>query len=313
MKKSYIKPTHTAESFRAQPAKSPFGYYGAKLRIAGQIIAKLPPHNAWVEAFCGSAAITLAKRPVPIEVINDLDGEIVNLFRQLRKNAPALCRNIALTPYARAEFQGARTPLKRLSAHERARRFLINSMMTVNATVGSEHAGFSFSSSYARDGKEARVCRWYKLPERLEKVVERLRGVRVENRNACDLIAMFADRPATLIYLDPPYYTKRQHGYVIDANDAGFHTKLLEICKKAKCMLLISGYDNPLYRKLLKPSEGWKMWRIKTHTRDTSGKDYDRTEVLWMNRAFIKARQQKKVPIHLTKAERTNNKVNPAR
>ena len=67
--------------------KPAFGYYGAKVRIASQIINSLPPHNAWVEAFCGSAALTLAKRPAPIEVINDLDDQIINLFEQLRNNS----------------------------------------------------------------------------------------------------------------------------------------------------------------------------------------------------------------------------------
>ena len=75
---SYTTPTHSDASLKAAPCKAPFGYYGAKLRIAGQIIRGLPPHHAWVEAFCGSAAITLAKPPVPIEVINDADGEVVN-------------------------------------------------------------------------------------------------------------------------------------------------------------------------------------------------------------------------------------------
>ena len=313
MKHAYSRATHTLASLRAKPAKSPFGYYGAKLRIASRIIKGLPPHNAWVEAFCGSAAITLAKRPVPIEVINDFDGEVVNLFAQLRDKADELCRAVALTPYARSEFEQSRIRAHGISPLERARRFLVRSMMTVNATVGNSCCGFSFSQSYTREGREARVNRWYNLPERLEKVVERLRGVRVENRDACELVAMFADRPATLIYLDPPYYTKRDHGYVIDANDSAFHTKLLRICKSARCMLLISGYDNELYDRLLTPAEGWRQWRIETHTRDTTGKDYDRTEVLWMNSAFVRARVANEVPVILTKKEKAQNKVNPAR
>lgn len=313
MRDSYCIPTHTPETLRAKPAKAPFGYYGAKLRIANRIIQALPPHHAWVEAFCGSAAITLAKRPVPIEVINDRDGEIVNVFDQLRNNADALCGAVALTPYARAEFERARKATKRATPLERARRFLAATMMTVNGTMASTNCGFSFSQSYAREGHEARVNRWYNLPERLKRVVERLRGVRVENRDACELVGMFADRPATLIYLDPPYYTKRAHGYVIDANDAIFHSKLLEICCRAQCMLLISGYQNELYDRLLRRSDGWRKWCIRTHTRDTTGKDYDRTEVLWVNAAFVKAREVGRVPINLTKYERSQNKINPPR
>lgn len=313
MDNAYCTPTHTPETLKAKPVKAPFGYYGAKLRIARRIIETLPPHNAWVEGFCGSAALTLAKPPVPIEVINDADGQIVNLFEQLRNNADALCRAIALTPYAREEFAMARKDRKHPDPVEQARRFLIATMMTVNGTFADTNCGFSFSQSYAREGKEARVNRWYNLPERLAKVVERLRGIRVENRDASELLSMFADRPATLMYLDPPYYVKRDHGYVIDAKDRDFHTDLLDACKRAKCMILISGYENDLYEELLSPKNGWSKTKIETHTRDTSGKDYARTEVLWMNAQFMKAQATGNVPIRLTAKEKRENKINPPR
>ncbi len=313
MARDYITPTHTNKSLNAKPVRSPFGYYGAKLRIAQKIINTLPPHNAWVEGFCGSAALTLAKKPVPIEVINDLDGQIVNLFNQLRNNAEALCRAVALTPYAREEFELARRFEDGINSLERARRFLVATMMTVNAIVGSTSCGFSFSQSFAREGREARVNRWYNLPARLEKVVERLRGVRVENRDAFELIEMFSDRPATLMYLDPPYYTKRDRGYIIDANNIEFHSKLLDVCQKARCMLLISGYQNDMYDKTLSPRSGWKKIAIKTHTRDTTGKNYARSEILWMNSQFRKAKEQGKVPILLRKKEKQENKINPPR
>ena len=210
----------------------------------------------------------------------------MNFFEQLRSNTQALCDAVSLTPYAREEFERARQLEEGLEPLEKARRFLVAAMMTVNATPATSGAGFSFSQSFTREGREARVNRWYNLPERLAKVVERLRGVRVENRDACELLHMFADRPATLVYLDPPYYTKRAHGYVIDANDREFHAHLLAECNKAKCMLLISGYQNNLYDKTLTRKRGWSKEVLKTHTRDTSGKDYARMEVLWMNASY---------------------------
>lgn len=313
MSDDYITPTHTESSIKAKPVKAPFGYYGAKQKIANFIVENLPPHNAWVEGFCGSAALTLAKKPSPIEIINDLDGQIVNLFEQLRNNAEALCRAISLTPYARKEFETARRLEEDLDPLEKARRFLVATMMTVNATIGSKRAGFSYSQSYAREGREARVNRWYNLPERLENAVERLRGVRVENRDACDLLRMFADRPATLIYLDPPYFTKREHHYLIDANNWQFHTDLLALCRKAKCMLLISGYQNDLYDEMLTEETGWVKSTVKTKTRDTTGKDYERTEVLWMNSVYSRALKTGKIPIRLTKKEIKQKKLNPAR
>ncbi|MBI3837016.1 MAG: DNA adenine methylase, partial [Planctomycetia bacterium] len=172
---------------------------------------------------------------------------------------------------------------------------------------------FSFSQSYSREEREARVNRWYNLPDRLESIVSRLRNVRIEQRDARELLRMFSDRPATLVYLDPPYFTKREHGYVIDANDRDFHTELLEICLEAKCMILLSGYDNTLYQEMLVRNGGWTKKRIKTHTRDVTGQDYARTEILWMNERFVRAKRSGRVPIRLSKKEKRNSKINPPR
>jgi len=303
---------------RAQHMKTPFGYFGSKQRLASRIAASLPRHNAWVEAFCGSAAVTLVKKPAPIEIINDLDRQIVNFFQQLREHSDELCRSVMLTPYAREEFESTRAVDETLSKLEQARRFLVASMMTVNGDFGSnhsggKHSGFSYSQSYSRNGLEARVNRWNALPIRLRKVIERLKNVRVENRDAKDLLRMFFDRPATLMYLDPPYLMDRDHGYTTDANEESFHKELLELCCRARCMVLISGYDNDLYDSILTRKRGWKRVRIKTHTRDTRGNDYSRTEVLWKNKVFVKAEREGKVPIRLTAEEKAQNKVNPRR
>jgi DNA adenine methylase len=309
----FIIGTVSPEIKNSKSIKPPFGYYGAKQRLASQIVKSLPPHNAWVEAFCGSAAVTLAKKPAPIEIINDIDGEIINLFDQIRNNTEELCRDIVLTPYARAEFQRAREETYQLNTLERARRFLITAMMTVNGTVDPMKAGFSFSQSYARGNREARVNRWYRLPDRIELVADRLRNARIENRDARELLKMFINRPATLVYLDPPYFANRSHNYRHDANKKDFHKELLNLCKKARCMILISGYDSELYNSILSPDNGWTRKEIETNTRGTSGRDYTRTEVLWSNKFFTKAYQTKRINIRLTKKEKTANKINPPR
>ena len=252
----YVSIGEAVDHEGANPCKPAFGYYGAKQRVSPSIIDLFPPHNAWVEVFCGSSAMTLAKKVAPIEVINDLDGIIVNVFKQLRENSKKLVELIELTPYAREEFEKAKLINKSDSDLERARKFLIVSMMTVNATVGDPRCGFSISSSYSRNGKEARVNRWNNLSERIANVVERLRNVRVENKDAREIVEMFSDRPATLMYLDPPYYVDRSHDYVIDAKEKEFHEELLSLCCKSKAMIIISHYENSLYRKRLNNSTG---------------------------------------------------------
>lgn len=298
---------------RRGAVKAPFGYFGAKQRLAAQLLAMLPPHNAWVEAFCGSAALTLAKPPAPLEVINDCDGEIINLFVQLRENSKALCRAIALTPYARAEYEEARNAEPSSDPLERARRFLVLAMMSVNGTVGDAGTGFSYSSSYSRGNREARVNRWYHLPHRLEQVVERLRSVRIENIDARELLVKFSKRPATLVYLDPPYYVKRSYGYTFDENNPEFHQALLKICQASSCMIMISGYENDLYTDLLRPEYGWVCSRIDTSTRSHTGKDFARTEVTWCNAALVEARATGRLPVELSATEQKQKKVNPER
>jgi DNA adenine methylase len=293
--------------------KPPFGYFGSKNRLALQLCENLPPHNCWVEAFCGSAALTLAKPPAPIEIINDIDNEIVNLFNQLRNNHEELYRQIELTPYASQELSDARIKKNNDSDLERARKFLVQSMMAVNGIFGEERGGFSSSDSYSRNNREARVNRWNNLPERLAKVVERLKNVRLENRDAIELLEKYVDRPATLVYLDPPYLGERTNGYNIDANDEGYHTKLLKMANKASCMIFISGYENKLYEALLSAEYGWHKRTIETSTKGPRGNNLARTEVVWMNEHFVKAAELKQLPLTLTAREKNLRKVNPER
>ena len=295
-------------------SRSAFGYYGSKQRLSSQILAHLPPHNCWVELFCGSAAMTMAKKPAKIEIINDLDHEIVNVFLQLRTRPKDLIQAIKLTPYAKEEFRIAMSNDKRkISDLERARQFLTKAMMAVNGILGKSKGGFSFSNSYSRNETEARISRWNNYPERLEAVVDRLRNVRIENRDALELFQEFSCRPATLVYIDPPYLMKRSAGYSVDTNDENFHVNLLRQANASKCMVVISGYNSDVYNRLLKKKDGWTKINLDTHTKSTSGVNLKRNELLWLNASACWARESGRVPIKLSKIEEQYKKVNPIR
>jgi DNA adenine methylase len=292
---------------------SAFGYFGSKLRIAAKLGSQLPPHSAWVELFCGSAAMTLAKQPAPIEVINDLNGEIVNFFRQLRNNGARLRKAISLTPYAREEFAIARGDEDGLSDLERARRFFVAAMMAINGSFGDDPGGFSISNSYSRNGREARVNRWNETPGYLDTVATRLKRVRIENQDALKLFADFKKRPGTLCYFDPPYLGKRQRGYDLDQNNLEFHEKLLGEVITADCMVFISGYQHELYDLYLTPKRGWSKETIAATTKGNNGKSFQRVEVIWFNESYSLARDRGRLPLRLSKEESKNNKVNPKR
>ena len=82
-------------------------YPGAKWSIADWIVSLMPPHKSYLEPFFGSGAIFFTKPRSRIETINDMDGEIVNLFRVVRDMPEALERAVALTPYSREEYEKA--------------------------------------------------------------------------------------------------------------------------------------------------------------------------------------------------------------
>jgi DNA adenine methylase len=292
---------------------SAFGYFGSKLRIAAKMHDKLPPHSAWVELFCGSAAMTIAKRPAPIEVINDINEEIVNFYQQLRDHSAELLQKITFTPYARVELELARTPHGEISDVERARRFFVAAMMAVNGSFGAAKGGFSISNSYSRNGMEARVNRWHGMPDYLLTVIERLKKVRIEKKDAIVLFEEFSNRPGTLAYLDPPYLGDRVKGYDCDEGSLAFHGKLLAVAQAAKCMVFISGYDSDLYNDLLTTGAGWEKQTIRAVTKGNNGKSFHRTEVLWFNHIYSEARRIGELPLRLDEKEQKNRKVNPTR
>ena len=311
-------PVSIAES-QETPTSSPklvrgvFGYCGSKQRLANRIVANLPPHSCWVELFGGALALTMAKVPADIEIVNDIDDEITNAFRQIRDNGDQLVELIRLTPYSRTEFLDSREVSENDSELERARKFLVQTMMSVNGVLAGSRGGFSVSNTYAREGKEARVNRWQNYPERLKAVIERLRDVRIENKDGIELLEEFSNKPATLVYIDPPYLSNRRAGYIYEANDQKFHERLLSQALLCKCMIILSGYESKIYTKLLEGKGGWHRIELGSTTRATNGQTLMRTELLWMNKPAKQAWDNNCIAISQTKRERKDGRVNPPR
>src|SRR3569833_251180 len=135
--------------------------------------------------------MTHRKKQAPKEIINDNYNQIVNFFKQLRDHHNELIKLIELTPYAEQELINDRKDHGEVSDLEKARRFLVQSMMAINGVFGDERGGFSYSDSYSRNGHDARVNRWNNLPERLNQVVKRLKDVRIENKDALKLLIKY--------------------------------------------------------------------------------------------------------------------------
>ncbi|TQI68981.1 DNA adenine methylase [Clostridium sp. KNHs216] len=250
-------------------------YPGAKWRIADWIIGHMPEHKSYLEPFFGSGAVFFRKEPSRIETINDLDGQIVNLFSRIREDPERLAGMVATTPYARQEYYSAfDSPTE--DPFEQARLFLLQCWQ-----------GHGFRT-YCRSGWKNDVAGreyayavryWNQLPEWVMQACWRLKDAQIECRPAVDVIQRF-NRPDVLIYADPPYLLstrKMKKQYACEMTDTD-HAELLKVLLQHKGPVLLSGYDNDLYNDML---SGWQKDQILT----TAEKGLRRTETLWIKEA----------------------------
>lgn len=264
------------------PSRPALRWHGGKWMLAPWILEHLPPHRIYVEPFGGAASVLLRKPRSYAEIYNDLDVDVVNLFRVLRSDrAGELVDALRLTPFARDEFnqayESAEDPV------ELARRLIIRSFMGFGSDGhnGSRPTGFRANS---RRSGTTPAHDWANYPKYLRALIERLEGVVIENRPAIEVMAQ-QDSAETLHYVDPPYVhstrstarNSTRKNYRHELSDAD-HVKLLDFLRGLEGMVVLSGYPHSLYDEAL---TGWR--RIEREALADGARK--RTEVLWINPA----------------------------
>lgn len=257
------------------PERAIFKYPGSKWRIADRIISKFPKHHSYLEPFFGSGAVLFKKPRSPIETVNDLDCDVVNLFEWMRTDPERLAAEIALIPYARSVFDRAFEERELISdSFQRAVNFYIRMMMGYGFRTNGEKTGWKKDVQ----GREAAYAarNWCQIPEILIPAAERLRGVQIECRPALDVIRKF-NYPNVLIYADPPYVLetrcRRQYRHEMTDSD---HELLLDALLKHRGPVILSGYDSPMYSDALRH---WNKECIVSRNQACR----ETNEILWMN------------------------------
>ena len=251
-------------------------YPGAKWYLAERIISYIPPHHSYLEPFFGSGAVLFKKPRSHIETVNDLDSAVVNLFRCIREDPERLAREIYFTPYSRevhiASYQDG--------IPEDPFAYAIQFLVKCNQGYGfrTNEIRVGWKNDIAARERAYAAKYWTELPEIILETAERLRGVQIECRPALEVIQRF-NFPNVLIYADPPYVLsarsggKKQYKYEMTDSD---HLALLEALKAHRGPVILSGYDSPLYNRML------AEWHKETlYTTDQLSRR--RQEALWMN------------------------------
>lgn len=268
----------------AEPQRPLLRYHGGKWILAPWIISHFPRHRIYVEPFGGAASVLLRKPRTYAEIYNDLDGEIVNLFRVIREQGEELKRSVELTPFSRTEYLSAYQPSS--EPLEMARRTIVKSFMGFGSaaitargfTEGTEvfKAPTGFRSNSKRSGTTP-AHHWRNYPENIGTFIDRLRGVCIENKDARDVMSTH-DSAETLHYVDPPYVAETRDAgsdYRHEMTDAD-HRDLATTLHALRGNVCLSGYPCALYDEI------YADWRRVERNAKADGAQ-DRVEVLWMN------------------------------
>jgi DNA adenine methylase len=226
------------------PCDPPAAWLGGKRNLAKRICAVLAdtPHAAYVEPFIGMGGVFLRRTQRPaVEVINDLNGDIVTLFRVLQRFPEALFREYRWRPAIRSEFDRLKEVRDcDLLDIERAARFLYLQTLAFGGKVAGQNFGVSPASPHNFD--------LARLEPRLRRLHARLAGVVIENLDWLDLIGRY-DREGTLFYLDPPYWGgEADYGAGMFAR--GDFQRMAEKLRSIEGRFILSINDRPEIREL---------------------------------------------------------------
>ena len=209
-------------------------WMGGKRRLAKHILPMFPEHQCYVELFAGGGALFfLREQAAKTEVLNDINGELVNLYRVVQYHFDEFIRQFDFTLASRAHFkQLQQTDHATLTDIQRAARFFYLQHTAFGAKPVDQHFGTS-TTSKAFNPTTVR--------QKLSAAQQRLGGVYVENEPWQACLKRY-DRPHTFFYADPPYW--KTAGYT---HDFGWeeYEQLAEAMGSMQGKMMLSINDHP--------------------------------------------------------------------
>ncbi|UYC12296.1 DNA adenine methylase [Xanthomonas sp. CFBP 8445] len=195
--------------------KTLFPWPGGKTRLLQHLLPLLSenPHQTYVEAFAGGAALLFAREPANVEVINDVHGELVRLYRVVANHLDEFMRQFRWALTSREMFKWAQLQHPdTLTDIQRAARFFYLQRLSFGGKVTSQTFGTA-----ARSPKTINLLR---LEEDLSAAHLRLHRVVVEQLGWEACLSKY-DTPETLFFLDPPYWQTEGYGgaFALDEYD----------------------------------------------------------------------------------------------
>jgi DNA adenine methylase len=218
----------------------PLPYIGGKNRLAKKIISMLPEHTTYIEPFAGGAQVFFHKPPSNVEVLNDLDFDIVNFYRVCQWHYEELVRYLRFSFASRKLHElHVKSDPATLTDIQRAGRFFYLQKNSFGGLILKRkfHYGIARPSNYNPE----------RIPEIIEQAHHRLARVQIESLPYEQILEKY-DRPATVFYLDPPYWGPKLYRFNFTEDD---FRRLSERLRQLKGKFVLSLNDRP---------EVWKVF-----------------------------------------------------
>lgn len=227
-------------------------WIGGKKLLRKAITERFPEsesYDRYIEVFGGAGWVLFSKDlHAKCEIFNDIDSNLVNLYRCLKYHREALEKELQYTVHSREVFMDCKQQLNMsgLTDIQRAARYFI----LIRSSFGSDRKSFKTATSCIVD----KIGDFPKVQERLNRVV-------IENKDFEDLIKVY-DRPSALFYLDPPYHTTEKY-YNCDFGEKD-HIRLRDCLQQIKGKFILS-YNNDEFIKDL-----YKEYNIEEISRNNN-------------------------------------------
>ncbi|MGQ5524243.1 DNA adenine methylase [Chitinimonas sp. PSY-7] len=213
-------------------------WLGGKRRLAEHILPLFPEHECYVEPFTGGGALFFMRaHPAKCEVLNDINGELVCLYRVLQHHPEEFMRQFKYALSSRQVFEWQKlTQPETLTDIQRAARFYYLQQHAFGARVGSQSFGTATTGS---------VVNLMRIEESLSAAHFRLGGVTIEHLDWQAIIEKY-DRPHTFFYCDPPYWETAGYGVPFAFDQ---YTAMADWMGRIKGNIMVSINDHPAIRE----------------------------------------------------------------
>lgn len=220
-------------------AKPIIPWIGGKRKLAEHLLPLFPDHQCYVEPFAGAAALFFLKQPSPVEVLNDINGELINLYRVVKHHLEELYRQFKWVLTSRQNWERLHiTPTDTLTDVQRAARFLYLQKLAFGGKVEGQVFGTATTSRPRFN--------LFSLEQDLQEAHFRLSNTTIEHLSWEKVIERY-DRPHTLFYCDPPYW--QTEGYGVEFGWEHY-VRMAELAKSIEGTMIISINDHPDIREL---------------------------------------------------------------